>query len=110
MGNHLTPQALRYHAPVLVCLLAILVLIFLPTGFEGALLYQEAERCKAEVLSVDDSAIIDTGLVRSGEQRCQLEILDGALSPGRPSPESTCSMALWSRTRSSLRGMWPRWW
>ena len=43
MGNHLTPQALRYHAPVLVCLLAILVLIFLPTGFEGALLYQEAE-------------------------------------------------------------------
>ena len=80
MGNHLTPQALRYHAPVLVCLLAILVLIFLPTGFEGALLYQEAERCKAEVLSVDDSAIIDTGLVRSGEQRCQLEILDGAFT------------------------------
>ena len=80
MGNHLTPQALRYHAPVLVCLLAILVLIFLPTGFEGALLYQEAERCKAEVLSVDDSAIIDTGLVRSGEQRCQLEILDGAFA------------------------------
>ena len=80
MGNHLTPQALRYHAPVLVCLLAILVLIFLPTGFEGALLYQEAERCKAEVLSVDDSAIIDTGLVRSGEQRCQLGILDGAFA------------------------------
>ena len=76
MRNRLTPQALRYHAPVLVCLLAILVLIFLPTGFEGTLLYQEAERCKAEVLSVDDSAIIDTGLVRSGEQRCQLEILD----------------------------------
>ena len=80
MGNRLTPQALRYHAPVLVCLLAILVLIFLPTGFEGALLYQEAERCKAEVLSVDNSAIIDTGLVRSGEQRCQLEILDGAFA------------------------------
>ncbi len=80
MRNRLTPQALRYHAPVLVCLLAILVLIFLPTGFEGALLYQEAERCKAEVLSVDDSAIIDTGLVRSGEQRCQLEILDGAFA------------------------------
>ena len=52
-------------------------LLFLPTGFEGALVYQEAERCTARVLSVDDSAIIDTGLVRSGEQRCQLEILDG---------------------------------
>ena len=60
-----------------VCLLAILILLFLPTGFEGALVYQEAERCSARVLSVDDSAIIDTGLVRSGEQRCQLEILDG---------------------------------
>ena len=69
--------SVRYHAPVAVCLLAILILLFLPTGFEGALVYQEAERCTARVLSVDDSAIIDTGLVRSGEQRCQLEILDG---------------------------------
>ena len=84
-GNHLTPQALRYHAPVLVCLLAILVLIFLPTGFEGALLYQEAERCKAEVLSVDDSAIID---IRPGP----LPVSSAASwkfwtepSPGRPS-------------------------
>ena len=71
------PEMLRYHAPVAVCLLAILILLFLPTGFEGALVYQEAERCTARVVSVDDSAIIDTGLVRSGEQRCQLEILDG---------------------------------
>lgn len=69
--------SVRYHAPVAVCLLAILILLFLPTGFEGALVYQEAERCTARVLSVDDSAIIDTGLVRSGEQRCQLELLDG---------------------------------
>ena len=29
---------------------------------------------------MDDSAIIDTGLVRSGEQRCQLEILEGAFA------------------------------
>lgn len=46
-------------------------------GFEGCLDYQEAERCTARVLEADNSAIIDTGLVRSGEQRCQLEILDG---------------------------------
>ena len=77
MKKTLTPQALRYHAPVLVCLLAILFLLVLPTGFEGALLYQEAERCTARVLETNDSAIIDTGLVRSGEQRCTLEILDG---------------------------------
>ena len=73
-------KPLRYHAPVLVCLLAIIVLLLLPTGFEGALNYQEAERCTARVLSVDDSTIIDTGLVRSGEQRCQLEILDGVFA------------------------------
>ena len=77
MKQYLSRRSVRYHAPVAVCLLAILILLFLPTGFEGALVYQEAERCTAQVLSVDDSAIIDTGLVRSGEQRCQLEILDG---------------------------------
>lgn len=70
-------QTLRYQAPLLVCILTILLLLALPTGFEGALLYQEAERCTARVVSCDDSAIVDTGLVRSGEQRCQLEILDG---------------------------------
>ena len=68
---------IRYQAPVLVCLLAIVVLLLMPTGFEGALNYQQAERCRAEVISVNNSAVIDTGLVRSGEQLCQLTILDG---------------------------------
>ncbi|MEQ2456128.1 YibE/F family protein [Flavonifractor hominis] len=80
MKRHLTPAALRYHAPVAVCLLAILALLLLPTGFEGALVYQEAERCTALVTETDDSSIIDTGLVRSGEQRCTLELLDGAFA------------------------------
>ncbi len=35
---------LRYHAPVLVCLAAILLLWLLPTGFEDAVVYQEADR------------------------------------------------------------------
>ena len=70
-------QALERNAPVLVCLVMILLLLALPTGFEGAVNYQEAERCSARVLSTDDSAIIDTGLVRSGEQLCELELLDG---------------------------------
>ena len=73
----LNRQWIRYNAPVVVCLLAILVLLLIPTGFEGALNYQEAESCTALVTAVDDSAIIDTGLVRSGEQRCTLEIQDG---------------------------------
>ena len=80
MLNRISLQSFRYHAPVLVCLLAVLVLLMLPTGFEGALLYQEAERCTARVLETDNSTIVDTGLVRSGEQRCTLEILDGAFA------------------------------
>ena len=75
-----TPPSLRYNAPVLVCLAAIVILLFLPTGYEGALLYQEAERCTALVVDTDSSAIVDTGLVRSGEQRCTLELLDGTFA------------------------------
>ena len=30
---------LRYHAPVLVCLLLVLLLVLLPTGFEDAVIY-----------------------------------------------------------------------
>ena len=75
-----TPSFLRYNAPVLVCLAVIASLFFLPTGYEGALLYQEAERCTALVVDTDSSAIVDTGLVRSGEQRCTLELLDGAFA------------------------------
>ena len=72
-----TRQSLHYSAPVLICLLAIAVLLLLPTGYEGAETYTEADHCSARVLEVDDSAIIDTGLVRSGEQRCQIQLLGG---------------------------------
>ena len=68
---------LRYHAPVLVCLLLVLLLVLLPTGFEDAVIYKGADRCAARVLSVDNSSIIDTGLIRSGEQTCTLELLGG---------------------------------
>ena len=65
-------------APVLVCIILILALMLLPTGYEGAVQYQEAERCVAEVMTVDNSSIVDTGLVRSGEQRCTLRFTNGA--------------------------------
>ena len=62
-------EKLRYYAPVVLCLLLIALLLTVPTGFEDVVQYQEAQRCNAEDLSVDDSSIVDTGLVRSGEQR-----------------------------------------
>ncbi len=67
----------RYYAPLFLCLALIVILLLAPTGFEGALQYRQADRCTALVTAVDDSAIIDTGLVRSGEQRCTLELLGG---------------------------------
>ena len=55
----------------------LIVLLFLPTGYEGALSYQNADRVTAMVLSTDENDIYDTGLVRTGEQRCLVRILGG---------------------------------
>lgn len=70
-------ESLRYNAPILVCVLLIAALLLLPTGYEGAVQYQGAERCVARVDAVDNSTIKDTGLVRSGEQRCTLTVTSG---------------------------------
>ncbi len=72
-----SPQSLRYHAPVWVCLILVLILIVLPTGYEDNVVFQESDIRPALVLETDDSTVIDTGLVRSGEQRCRLEVLSG---------------------------------
>ena len=56
--------------------LASLVLILIPTGFERSI-YVNASGAKAEVLSTDDSTIIQTGLFRTGDQRCFVRILNG---------------------------------
>ena len=99
MLDRLRSHSFSYQAPVLVCLLAILLLLVLPTGFEGALIYQEAERCTARVLEVDNSTIIDTGLVRSGEQRCTLEVLDGIYPFDRAVMDSRSASSSQSGTR-----------
>ena len=70
-------ETIIYYAPIVVCILLIIFLLLLPTGYEGSVQYQEAERCIAEVKAVDNSAIVDTGLVRSGEQRCMVTFLSG---------------------------------
>ena len=67
----------RTFAPVILAFVLLAGLILLPTGYEGALTYQNAERVKAEVLSTDESDVFDTGLLRTGEQRCVIRILEG---------------------------------
>ena len=65
-------------APVILCLVLIVGLLLLPTGYEEAVQYQGAVRCVALVTQTDNSSIVDTGLLRTGEQRCTLQFLDGA--------------------------------
>lgn len=73
----LSRLSFQSHGPMLAAFIILIILLIIPTGYEGALVYQNADRVKAEVLSTDESDIVDTGLVRSGEQRCKVKILDG---------------------------------
>jgi len=67
----------RINYPTYACILIFIILVLIPTGFEGAVNYTETERCSALVMSTDESFIVDTGLIRSGEQNCTVEFLSG---------------------------------
>ena len=58
-------------------ILLIGILVAIPTGYEDAVIYKDTERAVGEVVKIDDSAIISSGLIQSGEQSCTLKILDG---------------------------------
>lgn len=62
-------------------LTAVLIglLLLVPTGYElaGSSDVDGSDRLRARVTSVDDSTIKDTGLVRTGEQVCQITLLEG---------------------------------
>lgn len=58
-------------------LLLIGILMAIPTGYEDALIYKGTERAIGKVVETDNSAIIPSGLVQSGEQSCTLEIQNG---------------------------------
>ena len=59
------------------CLIISVILLAIPTGFEGALQFRDAEKCKVLVEEVDNSKLIDTGLIRTGQQVCSVKILSG---------------------------------
>ncbi len=65
------------HLPSLICSILLCILIVLPTGYEDAVIYQGTDRCRAEVLKTDESLVIDSGLIRSGEQTCVVKLLGG---------------------------------
>ena len=65
------------HLPFLICMVLLCVLIALPTGYEDAVIYQGTDRCRAEVLATDESSVISSGLIQSGEQNCVVKLLGG---------------------------------
>ena len=64
-------------AAVIASLICIVILFLLPTGFEGALQFRDAVKCKVQVISVDNSRIRDTGLIRYGQQICTIKFING---------------------------------
>ncbi|WP_294402848.1 YibE/F family protein [uncultured Clostridium sp.] len=66
----------RNTIPILVTLIAIVVLICIPNKFPQKI-YENTERVSAKVMSTDESFVINNGLIRTGEQLCDIEILQG---------------------------------
>lgn len=67
----------NYLIQLVAGLILTAILIAIPTGYEDAAIYTESERCTAEIIKTDESSIISNGLIQSGEQYCDLTILDG---------------------------------
>lgn len=70
-------EKLRKSSVSLLAILLILILMALPTGYEDAAIYKGTDRVKVKVLETDESTVISSGLIQSGEQRCKVEILGG---------------------------------
>ena len=68
---------IQTNSAVIVAALLFYILLLIPTGYEGALTYQGADRVRAKVLTTDESNIVDTGLIRTGDQRCTVKLLNG---------------------------------
>jgi uncharacterized membrane protein len=64
-------------ASIWISAIMIIVLWIIPTGFENASQDRAGDRVAARVLSVNNDLIINTGLIRAGEQDCRVEIMQG---------------------------------
>ena len=63
--------------PVIVSVFLVILLLLIPTGYEDAVIYQETDHCTAKILEVDNSSIIQTGMIQSGEQVCKIRLMGG---------------------------------
>ena len=75
--NTLLHHGKNKYLNIIIAFLLIAILIAIPTGYEDAILYQNAERSVVRVIEVDNSNIITSGLIKSGEQNCVLKVQNG---------------------------------
>lgn len=66
----------RTTGPVWITLMVVLVLLLLPTQYSTTT-WENSERVLAKVLSVDNTAMLSSGLIHHGEQTCELAIMQG---------------------------------
>ena len=66
----------RNTIPIIITLIAIILLILLPNKFPQKI-YENTERVSARVISTDENFIVNNGLIKVGDQLCEIEILHG---------------------------------
>lgn len=59
-----------------IALVGIIVLLIIPTGFEKQI-YKNSYSAKGKVLNVNESNIYNTGMIKQGNQVCEIKILNG---------------------------------
>lgn len=60
----------------IVCVVVIIILVMLPTGFEKQI-YTNAEHVKVKVLETNERGVYNSGILRLGSQECVVEVLEG---------------------------------
>ena len=72
-----SPQLKRDAVLVAVFSLLTIVLYFIPTGFEERQA-KNSVRCRGRIIEVDNSEVLQTGIVKMGIQNLRVKLLDGA--------------------------------
>ncbi|WP_297633248.1 YibE/F family protein [uncultured Clostridium sp.] len=60
----------------IIALVGIIILLIIPTGFEKQI-YKNSYSAKGKVLNINESSIYNTGMIKQGNQVCEIKILNG---------------------------------
>lgn len=75
-GSVTSPKNRRIAVPTLVTLALTILMLMLPNPFRNPV-YDHYETVKARVISVDNTFLRHTGILYSGEQSCEIQVLQG---------------------------------